>query len=202
MPRLGRVGVLCALVTVLVAGACGGDPGGGGHDDVRNAGASAPAVDPGLRDALAAVRQAGTVRARFTVRQVGAALTGDADVVSGRGVLVRFRHERTVGEPARPLTGRALRVGDKAFVRSTRWKPPKGRTWFAVNPWWAATPDEPIGPEWLALVSSRLLDPAFLLGQGVTGIDGVKAAPDTLGGARVTRYTLSLNLGYRSSAPS
>jgi hypothetical protein len=123
------------------------------------------------------------VQATFTVRQVGGALTGEADVVSGRGALVTFRHERTTGEPERPLTGRLLTVGDAAFVRSTRWKPPKGRKWIAVDPRWAATPDRPIAPEWLALVASRLLDPAFLLDQGLTGIDGVNAAPDTVDGA-------------------
>jgi hypothetical protein len=201
MGRFGLARLLGALVAVLVAGACGGDGGGGGRDDVRNVGASAPAVDPGLRAAGTAVKRAKTVQATFTVRQVGATLTGDADVVSGRGKLVTFSHEVTVGDPGKPIKGRLLVVGDSAFERSTRWKLPKGRKWFAVNPGRAATPDEPIRPEWLALVMSRLLDPAFLLDQGVTRIDGVTATPDTLDGARVTRYTLSLNLGYQELGP-
>jgi hypothetical protein len=191
MRRLGGVRLFGALVAVLAVGACG-DGGESG----------APAGDPGLRSALEAVKQAKTVQADYTVSQVGRTLSGKADVVSGGGKLVTFTHEVTVGETGgAPVKGRLLTVDDAAFGRSTRWKLPSGRTWFAVNPRWAAKLDEPVPPEWLALVMSRLLDPAFLLDQGIAELKGVKSAPETVDGARLTKYTLELNFGYQEFGP-
>jgi hypothetical protein len=115
----------------------------------------------GRRTARRAGRgEAGRDRAGHLQPQAGGGtVSGDADVVSGAGKLVTFTHQVTAGDSGPPVKGRLLAVGDSAFERSSRWKLPSGRKWFAVNPQWAAKPDEPPAPEWLALVASRLLDP-------------------------------------------
>jgi hypothetical protein len=186
MTRFRRVWAAGLAVAVLATAACG-VIGGSEPEDT---------TDPALRSAVSAVKTAKTLQASFTfVQGIGGPITGEADVVVGGGKTLTFTHKsRLTVDPPPPIEGRLLTVDGKAFVRSSQWKPPAGKKWFAVSP--DAPPKKDQGPpiEWFTLVMSRVLDPLFLLDQGVADVGDVTATPDTTEGTSATRHETSLNV--------
>jgi hypothetical protein len=186
MTRFRRVWAAGLAVAVLATAACG-VIGGSEPEDT---------TDPALRSAVSAVKTAKTLQASFTfVQGIGGPITGEADVVVGGGKTLTFTHKsRLTVDPPPPIAGRLLTVDGKAFVRSSQWKPPAGKKWFAVSP--DAPPKKDQGPpiEWFTLVMSRVLDPLFLLDQGVADVGDVTATPDTTEGTSATRHETSLNV--------
>jgi hypothetical protein len=187
MTRIGRMWAAVGLAGAVLATAACGVIGGGEPEDETH---------PALRSAAATVKDAKTLKASFTfVQGIGGPVTGDADVVAGGGKALAFTHKsRRAVDPPPPIKGRLLTVDGDAFVRSSQWKPPAGKKWFSVNPDSLPKAGEAPTTEWFALVMSRVLDPLFLLDQGVADVEDVTTTPDTTEGTSATRHETSLNV--------
>ncbi|GAB3136808.1 hypothetical protein GCM10027290_01210 [Micromonospora sonneratiae] len=161
-----------------------------------------------LTAAAAAVRDARTLRASIEFRQsggtvLGGGLSGRADVVVGHGVSLTYTYQpsTTVERNNKNIEGELRTVGDRAFARSSRWKPPAGKEWFSTNPATRAKLDVAVPPEWLAMTMSKLLDPLFILGQGVADVPDLTSAPATVDGVTTTKYMATWNLTTDGAGP-
>jgi hypothetical protein len=201
MSRAYRGGRSAAVATVAVLAIAGcGLVGGGEKEPKREA--------TQLRSAAAAVKEAVALRASFEVKQrvgtvIPGTLSGTADVVAGAGMAVTYTYiSNTTIERNKPKAdGTLLAVDEKAFIRSSQMKPPSGKKWISINPRTRAKLDVPIPPEWLALVMSRLLDPLFVLDQGMPDVKSLAGAPATVDGIATTKYTVNWNLELDGAGP-
>lgn len=193
MKRMCRVWVAgLAAAAVLSIGGCGLLDGDGDTE---------AKPDPALRTASTKVKEAKTLRASLSIKHTGGTLTGEADIAAGEGVSVAYTYKTSSTVNSVQVDGNLLAVDDKVFLRSSNWKPPAGKKWNSVNPGTPAKVDQPFPPEWFALVTSRLLDPLFLLDQGLADIEGVTATPDTVDGTAATKYTMSWYLESDKPGP-
>ncbi|WP_159079608.1 MULTISPECIES: hypothetical protein [unclassified Plantactinospora] len=201
MTRMHRGGaVLAAVVALVVLTGCQ-SLGGGGESG------AAPAEPTAMRGATDAVKQARTLRATFKTRQsggtiAGGTITGEAQVMAGSGMAVTWSYRTSTGsgEP-RTIDGRLVAVDTSAYLTSSQWKLPEGKKWFSVPAGWRATLDQPIAPEWFVLVMSRLLDPLFLLDQGLPEATGLEATPAPGEPEGTTGYTVDWNFSLDSAGP-
>ncbi|MBF9134178.1 hypothetical protein I0C86_35360 [Plantactinospora sp. S1510] len=171
-------GALLAAVAVVTMTGCqlpspGGEPEG-------------PPGQVALRAAATATKDARTLRVSFEARQsggtlFGGTLIGKAEVVAQRSMVVDWSYRASAGDTETAIKGQLIAVDKAVYMRSSQWKPPAGKRWFAINPNWAATPSKPIAPEWFVLVMSRLLDPLFLLDQGLPESEKVRSTPGPAG---------------------
>jgi hypothetical protein len=144
-----------------------------------------PEETPGqlaLRAAATATKDARTLRVSFEARQsggtlFGGTLTGKAEVVAQRSMVVDWSYRTSANDTETTIKGQLIAVNGAVYMRSSQWKPPAGKRWFDINPNWTADLSKPIAPEWFVLVMSRLLDPLFLLDQGLPESKKVRSTP-------------------------
>ncbi|MEQ4302299.1 hypothetical protein ABNF97_13045 [Plantactinospora sp. B6F1] len=160
-----------------------------------------------MRNATEAIKQARTLRATFKTTQsggtiAGGTVTGQAQVETGTGMAVSWSYRTETGSgETQTIDGRLVAVDASAYLTSSQWKLPAGKKWFAVSPGWQATLDQPVAPEWFVLVTSRLLDPRFLLDQGLPEATGVKATPAPGEPEGTTGYTVDWHFSLNTVGP-
>ncbi|GAA3745179.1 hypothetical protein GCM10022225_30940 [Plantactinospora mayteni] len=192
--------VLAAAVTLVVLTACQSLGGGGGSE-------AAPPEPAAMRGAAEAVKQARTLGVTFKTKQIdgtvfGGTITGQAQVVAGGGMAVAWSHRTNSGpDETKTIDGRLIAVDGAAYLTSSRWKLPPGKKWFSIPPGWRAKLDQPIAPEWFVLVMSRLLDPLFLLGQGLPEATGLTTTPAPGEPEGTTGYTVDWNFSQDTAGP-
>jgi hypothetical protein len=146
-----------------------------------------------LRTVAADLAGGVTMRASYVadISDVSSAtLRGDGDVVAGSAMAVNFTYRpEFLVEDVGELAGELIVVDGDAFLHSPQYDPPPGKEWFSVNRNPAGRLDEAQRAEWYVLALSPLIDPLFLLDQGLPEVDSLTASPTTLDGVAVTEYT-------------
>ncbi|MGC4894007.1 hypothetical protein [Micromonospora sp. DT31] len=178
---MARLGVVIVSVVSLVG--CGGD------DLPTTKDSSATTA---LRAGAEAVRSAKTVRASFKVKlSEGGLLTGKAETVVdlATSFSYTFRNDMV---PTSDIDGTAVAEADRAYLRSSRWKPPAGKQWFEVGRSAGGKLDEPVQGDWLAVAMSWLWDPSFLLDQGLSEVERIESAVDASVPGATVRYDVDV----------
>lgn len=139
------------------------------------------------------------LRGSFRTSLTGSTLDGDVDLVTGAAMDVDYRFESTLNVDNPDSTeGRLLVAAGQAFLQSPDFEPPDGREWFSVARDPASSFDDGRTAQWLVLALSRLLDPMFLLTQGIPQLT---ATEETVGGVAATKYAGQWQFGLDEPGP-
>lgn len=168
--RARVTGVLLVVLMGLVTTGCDREP------DTK----AEPESTRLLRAAVVAFKDAKTVRASFTIDESGGSLSarevsGDAEVVVGTGDMsVKYTDVPTITGAVKPpdVTGQLVVTGGIVYQRWTTAKTVDQAKWTRPDPAEKAPMDSTMRIGYLALVSTKLLDPLVLLDTGLDGVPG------------------------------